>query len=202
MKVWTSYEKGDDKIIVFSNEIIYKANPKVTEIDNYLFDLKLQKIPSKKYFGIPLSYISEINQQEGKKYIEILFRSDTEHFRISDDKIRNEIFEHFKQNIPGTTHSVISQTKLQAVKKPLIAIAVIVVIFSLALYIAKGMEDGMEYDVVGQKYHSVSGIILLIASLGVNRILLISGSLLLIAGFRFVKNYKNPVVKSTLTIRQ
>lgn len=201
MKVWTSNEKEDDKIIVYSNEMIYKANPPLNEIENYLFDLKLQNTPSKNFFGIPLRYISEINQQEGKKYIEVIFRGDTEHLKIKDDSTRSEIFEFFKQNIPGVNYSIISQSKLQSVKKPLIAMAVVSVIFLWSLYIAKGMEEGNEYDVTGQQYHSIAGIVLLIASLGVNKIMIIFGSLLLIAGIRLNNNYKNPIVKNTLTIR-
>jgi hypothetical protein len=201
MKIWTSNEKGDDKIIVYSNDMIYKANPPASEIDQYLFDLQLQHTPSKNYFGIPLRYIAEINQQEGKNYIEIIFRGDSEHLKIKDDKTRSEIFEFFKQNIPGATTSIVRQSTLQSVKKQLIAMAVISIIFSWSLYLAKGIEEGNDYDVTGQRYHSIAGIVLLIASMGVKKILVIFSLLLLIAGIRLTRNYKNPVVKNTLRLK-
>ena len=73
MKIWTSSFKGDDKIIAYFNETIYKANPKDAEIENYLFDLKTNKESASGFFTIPLRYISEINLQQGKKYLEVCF---------------------------------------------------------------------------------------------------------------------------------
>ena len=201
MKIWTSDEKNDDKIIVYSNETIYKANPPSSKVEACVSDLKMQQAPSKEFFGVPLRYISEINLQEGKKYIEIIFRGDQEHLKVKDDIIRHEMFEFFKQNIPGATHSHITQSTLQSVKKPLIATAVICVIFLWSLYIAKGMEDGNQYDVSGQRYHSMAGIVLAIASLGVNKVLLIFAALLLITSISFAKKYKNPIVKNVLVIK-
>ncbi|MBK9718211.1 MAG: hypothetical protein IPO85_11995 [Saprospiraceae bacterium] len=201
MKIWTSKEKGDDKIIIYANETIYKANPAAEKIDEYLFNLKMQNSPTTDFFSIPLRYISEINLQEGKKYIAVIFKGDYEHFKIADDKRRNEIFEFFKQNIPGANFSLVSQSKLQSVKKPLIAIGVILAIFLWTLYIALGIEDGNEYDVIGQRYHSIAGIVLALASLGVNKIVVIFGSLFLIAGLSLRNKYKNPIIKNALTIK-
>ena len=201
MKIWTSTDKDDDKIIVYLNEMIYKANPPLSKVEAYVSDLKMQQAPSAAFFGIPLRYISEINMQKGKKYIEILFKGDSEHLKVKDDTIRNEIFEFFSQNISGATHSLMSQSKFQSVKKPLIAMVVIAVIFLWSLYIAKGMEDGNEYDVSGQRYHSIAGIVLAIASLGVNKVLLIFGALLTIAAISLINKYKHPIVKNALTIK-
>jgi hypothetical protein len=92
IKIWTSSGKNDDKIIALLNDSIYKANPSESEIESYVFDLKLQKIPSKNSFKIPLHYISMITQQDRKKYIEVTFKGDYEHLKVNDDKTRNEVF--------------------------------------------------------------------------------------------------------------
>jgi hypothetical protein len=201
MKFWTSTHKDDDKIIAYLNETIYKANPPINEIDKYLIDLNIKDFSSKYFFGIPLRYITQINQQKNKKYIEVLFRGDTEHLKIEDDKQRADIFDFFKQNIPGAIYSTTKQSKLQAVKKPLIAIGVILIIFLWSLYLAIGIEGGNEYDVTGQHYHSIAGIVLALASLGVSKLLLIFGSLLLIASTSLYKKYKTPIIKDNLTIK-
>ena len=99
MKFWTSIQKHDDKIIAFANETIYKANPRVNDIDKYILDLKTQNISYPQFLGIPLHYVTQINQQENKKYIEVMFRGDTEHLKIENDNQRNEIFEFFKQSV-------------------------------------------------------------------------------------------------------
>jgi len=202
MKIWTSVEKGDDKVIALLNDSIYKANPPVNEIEAYVFDIKRQNTPSKKSFKIPLHYISAISLQQSKKYIEVIFKGDYEHLKVKDDKIRSEIFEFFKQNIPGATHTVVRISKFQTAKKPLIAMAVVCGLFLWCLYIAIGMESGNEYDVTGQHYHSIAGIVLLIASIGVSKIILLFGSLLLIASTSFIKKYRNPIIKDTLLIKR
>jgi hypothetical protein len=201
IKIWTSVEKYDDKIIAYLNDTIYKANPPVNQVEAYALDIKIQNNLAKNFFGIPLHYISEINIQEGKKYIEVVFKGDYEYLKVKDDRVRNEIFEFFKQNIPGATHSIVKLSKFQTAKKPLIAMGVVCIIFLWCLYIATGIEAGNEYDVTGEHYHSVAGIILLIASLGINKIILIFGALLAIAGISFQKKYRNPVVKNTLSIK-
>ena len=169
MKFWTSIQKHDDKIIAFANETIYKANPRVNDIDKYILDLKTQNISYPQFLGIPLHYVTQINQQENKKYIEVMFRGDTEHLKIENDNQRNEIFEFFKQNIPGANYTVIKQSKIQAIKAPLIAIAVILSIFLWSLFITIGSENGNEYDIAGERYHSFAGIALILASLGVTK---------------------------------
>lgn len=201
MKTWTSTEKGDDKIIVYANETIYKANPPESETDACLFDLKTQQKISKHFFGIPLQYVSTITLEEGKEYIEILFRGDTEHLRIKDDASRNEVFAYFKTNLPGATYAVIQPSKFQKVKKPLVAMGVICGIFLWSLYLAVGMEAGVEYKVTGDRYNSLAGIALALGSLGVHKVIMIFGSLFLIAAITLIRKYKAHVVKHTLSIK-
>ena len=61
---------------------------------------------------------------------------------------------------------------------------------------------GNEYDVSGGHYHSIAGIILVLASLGVTKLVLLFGSLLLITGISMYKKYKNPIIKNTLAIKR
>lgn len=202
MNIWTSTEKGDDKVIAFVNDTIYKANPPEREIDACIFDLKTQNIVSKYFFGIPLHYISTITLQEGKKYIEIKFRGDTEYLKIKNDTLRNEVFEFFKTNIPGAQYTLEKPSKLKAAKKPLIAMVVVTAMFFWALYLAIGKENGEQYEVTGDHYNSLAGIALALASLGVKKVILIFGSLILIAVFAFIKKYKEYIVKLTLIIKR
>jgi hypothetical protein len=78
---------------------------------------------------------------------------------------------------------------------------VVSALFLWCLYVAIGMETGNEYDVTGQHYHSIAGIVLAIASIGIKKVILLFGSLLLIAGFSLIKKYRNPIVKDTLLIK-
>jgi hypothetical protein len=201
VKIWTSAEKNDDKVIALLNDGIYKANPPVTEIDAYVLGIKTNNLSSKKSFEIPLHYISAINLQEGQNYIKVIFKGDYELLKVNDEKTRNEIFEFFKQNISGVSYHKVRLTKFQTAKKPLIAIVVLTAIFIWSLFIAIGIEDGNEYDVTDQHYHSVAGIILVLASIGVKNLILLFGGLFLIAFTSFIKKFRNPVVTDTLLIK-
>jgi hypothetical protein len=202
MQIWTNEEKGNEKIIAYIDQTIYRGNPKSSEIDSCIYDLKMRKIPPDSFVGIPLHYLKEINIQEGKEYIEILFGGDSyEHFRIKDQNRRTEIFNYFKANIPNVIFSVDKYSKVKAGKKPLIAMAVVGLLFLWVFFIAKGMESGNSYEVVGEQ-HSLASIVLLIASLGVNKILLIFASLFAIAVIAFIKRAKNPPLITRLTIKR
>jgi hypothetical protein len=202
MQIWTNEEKGNEKIIAYIDQTIYRGNPKSSEIDSCIYDLKMRKIPTDSFVGIPLHYLKEINIQEGKEYIEILFGGDSyEHFRIKDQNRRTEIFNYFKANIPNVIFSVDKYSKVKAGKKPLIAMAVAGLLFLWVFFIAKGMESGNSYEVVGEQ-HSLASIVLLIASLGVNKILLIFASLFAIAVIAFIKRAKNPPLITRLTIKR
>lgn len=202
MKYWTSTKKNDDKIIAFVNDTIYKANPRVNDIDKYILDLKTKNISYPEFFGIPLPYITQINQHEHKNYIEVIFRGDTEHLKIESDHQRNEIFEFFKENIPGANYVVIKQSRIQSIKAPLVAIIVLLVIFLWSLFISIEIQSGNEYDVAGGHYNSIGGIILILASLGMAKLMALFGSLLLIACFSLYRKYKNPIIKNSLIIKR
>ena len=202
MQIWKSDQKGDDKIIAFFNQTIYKANPKPEEVDGYISDLKMQNIPTRNAIEIPLSYIKQISMQEGKNYIEVSFGQDSsEHLRIGDDKMKTEIFNFFKQNVP-TEYSVDKYSKFRAGRSPLIAMFIVGILFIWTLSIAIGIENGSDYDVTGKQYHSLAGIILVLAYLGVKNVVIIFGSLLSIAVYAFIKKSKSPPIIQRLQIKR
>ncbi len=194
MKTWINNEKGDDTFIAYANEVIYKGNPKPDNIDKILTDLK-QNISPGSLTGTPLSYISQINLQEGKSIIELEMAKDSSiDLRVKNDATRNEIFEYLKTNISNSVYKLDKVSSIRAGKKPMIAFFVVLIIFIWTLYIAIGIESGNDYDVTGQRYNSIAGIVLGLAGLGVKKVILIFGSLLLIASIAFYKKAKNPPV--------
>lgn len=140
--------------------------------------------------------------QAEKKHIELLFGKDsTEELNITDEQQRRRIFEYFKTNIPGSIYSNVKPTALMAGKKPLIAFIVITASFVWTLYIALGIESGNDYDVSGQRYNSIAGIVLSIASIGVKKVILVFGTLMLIALLSFIKKVRNPAVVEKISLR-
>jgi hypothetical protein len=199
MQAWISNEINDSKVIIFTDQIIYKANPKVDDPAKLVSDFQLNSI-SKELVSTPLSYISEIRLNENNKFIELLVAKDfSVDLKVADDKTRQEIFDYFKSNIPNSNYSVEKFSVIKAGKKPMIAFFVALLFFLWTLFIALGMESGSDYDVTGKKYFSLAGIVLALASLGVKNVVLIFGSLLLISAFSFYKKARKPPVIHRIT---
>ena len=202
MKIWTSTEKGDERIIAYIDQTIYSGNPKLTDLDACVQDLKMRKIPGSNFVSIPQHYLKEINLESGKGYIEVLYGADScEHLRIKDEKTRTEIFEYLKANVPTSVSRVDNYSKVRAGKKPLIAMVVVALMFLWALYIANGMESGNEYEVVGSQ-RSMASIILVVAALGVKKIIMIFGALFAIAAFAFAKKTSKPLVIAKIIVQR
>jgi hypothetical protein len=202
MKIWTSTEKGDDRIIAYIDQTIYSGNPKLTDLDACVEDLKIRKMPDNSFISIPQRYLKSINLESGNGFIEVLYGADSsEHLRIKNEKTRTEIFEYFKAHIPNSISSLENYSKVRAGKKPLIAMVVVALIFSWALYVANGLESGNEYEVVGS-HRSLASIILVVAALGVKKVILIFGVLFAVAGLAFAKKISKPLVSAKIMIQR
>ena len=189
-KTWINAEKGDDKIIALSNNKILKANPNEHRIHQYEIDIK-NDIISNDVLGIPFSYIKSIQLQENKKYIQVFFgQGSEEYFRINDDSKRKEIFDYFKNNIPLTAYRIEKYSNSKTAKKPLIAGIIIFALFLWTVYVAAEIETGSQYEVIGDQ-RSIASIVLVIAQLGVIKVTLIFGSLLVIAVYSYICKIKN-----------
>ena len=200
MKIWRGNEKTDDKIIALINSTIYKGNPPDNEIEHALADLRNGIIPARKFMGIPLHYIKEIRMQEGKIYLQVFFGKDSEeHLRIQDDLLRKEIYDYFKLNIANTSFYTDHYSKLKAGKKPLIALAVVSVLFLWTLYYAVGFDRGFQYETTNGRYDSLTGIVLSIASFGVVKTTIVFSVFILIAVWAFISKAKSPPVIHRLT---
>jgi hypothetical protein len=203
VKIWTTEDKANDKIIAVVDNMIYKCNPGTEDIDEYVKALKMKDIPAKNTFGIPFSYIKEIKYQEGKKYIQVLFGNDgEEHFRITNEARLREVFEFFTGILPGSTQSKDVFKPLRAAKKPLIALLVVSILFVYTLFIANDIEHGEAYDVHGGHYGSMAGIVLMLAELGVKNVLYIYVPLIVIAILAFITKVRKPPVFHRIVIRR
>jgi len=203
VKIWTTEEKANDKIIAVIDNYIYKCNPRTEDMDEFSKALKMKDIPAKKTLGIPFPYLKEIRYQEGKSYIQVLFGKDSEeHLRITDEGRLREIFEFLSGIIPRSTVCTEKLKPLHAAKKPLIALLVVSALFLYTLFIANELGHGEVYDVHGEHYFSLAGVVLLLATLGVKNVLLIYIPLITIAILAFIGKFRRPPVFHRIIIRR
>ena len=203
-EVWTTTEKGNDKLIGFVNDIICKANPKTdTETERLAMDLKSGFFDRSKLWEIPTSYCKEIRLQEGKNYIELLWGKDgEEHLRITDEAKRNKIFGVIKINTQKSEFNIDKYSAIRAGKKPMIAFFVVLALFLWTLYYAIEAESGNVYYIGNGHYNSITGIVLGLASLGLAAVITIFSILLSVAIISFIMKTKNPPVIHRIVLKK
>jgi hypothetical protein len=192
LKVWTSNAPKDDKIILHHDKIIYKCNPKPAEVENTIQSFSMGIIPQQGVFGIPISYINEVRWQEGKDYIQVFFRGSEEYLTIQDAIQRQEIFEYFKTILPSFRITTQHFTRMQAGKKPLIALGVLSLLFLGTLFFYWTMENGVSWELGYNP--GVFSILIGLAAIGLQKFLLLYFVLFAVAGSTFYFKTKKPLV--------
>jgi hypothetical protein len=166
-KFWKIKDSKTNKLIFIKDKTIYKGNPKQEEL-NKLNSESTNLSFLENIFSIPYSYIKVIENQSGKNEIKIFFGKDSEEELIIKDKnTQNEIFEFIKQDNPNFKYSSELPSVLKYAKAQLFALLFTTGIFSWSLYLAIQIESGIEYELVGGGNPGITGIVLLIANLGV-----------------------------------
>jgi hypothetical protein len=203
-KVWTSYAKNDDKIIAFANDTIYKGNPKNEEdIVELSLDLKSGLTQNSNLFEIPVSYLREIRLRDEKPFIEVFFGNEGEELlRVADKARREEIFHYLRTAIPNNETTTEKYSRLKAGRKPLIAFLVVLAIFVLTLFFAMEGESGNIYYMEDGHYNSLTGMVVALASIGVNNVILLFSILLGLAGLSFFRKAKNPPVVQRMVVKR
>tara|TARA_B110000238_G_scaffold197625_1_gene240561 strand:+ start:738 stop:1343 length:606 start_codon:yes stop_codon:yes gene_type:complete len=166
-KFWKISDSKSNKLIFIKDKTIYKGNPKEEEL-NRLNSESTNLAFLENLFSIPYSYIKVIENESGKNEIKIFFGKDSEEELIIKDKnTQNEIFEFIKQDNPNFKYSSELPSVLKYAKAQLFALLFTTGIFLWSLYLAIQIESGIEYELVGGGNPGITGIVLLIANLGV-----------------------------------
>jgi hypothetical protein len=199
-KIWTASDNSKDRIIALANNTLYHGNPKSELVNVYVNQIKNNEIP-KDLYGIPLSYIRQINLSEKENYIEVLFGNEgSEHFRVADPIQKKEIFDFFKETFDNFSYQTEKGSE-SAVLKPLIAFIVVLVTFLYTLSVAQNIESGAEYELRGNG-HSSAGLILLLASLGSQKVAMIFGGLIIVTIISMIRKTRDKSLTHKLILKK
>ena len=200
-KIWISENHSKDIIIAYADNIIYRGNPKPDLINDYVIGIKNNQIPDD-LFGIPVSYIKEISLSESKDYIEILFSKDSvDNLTIKEEVKRKEVFDFFKNNFDNFIYKLDKYSPFKAAKKPLIALLIVSLIFLYTLSIANEIQLGAEYELHGNGA-SLATVVLMLALLGVQKVVMIFSVPILIALISAILKAKNPPTVHRLILKK
>jgi hypothetical protein len=165
-KIWKLKESKSNTLILIKDKVIYKGNLEIDDlnrINSRITDFSFLK----DLFSIPYSYIKQIENPKGKNYIKIFFGKDSEEeLYIDNENIKNEIFEFIKNENQNLKYSSKIPSIINYAKPQLLALLTLTGFFIWSLYLAFQIENGVEYEVVGNRGPGIAGIVLIIAHLG------------------------------------
>jgi Na+-transporting NADH:ubiquinone oxidoreductase subunit NqrF len=120
----------------------------------------------KNLFSIPYSYITSIQNQNGKNEIKIFYGNGSEdELILNDENIKKEIFDFLKKDLPNFKYSSELPSVLKYAKPQFFALLFTTLLFIWSLYLAIQIESGSEYEIVGGG-RGIASIVLAIANLG------------------------------------
>ena len=190
-KFWKISDSKSNKLIFIKDKTIYKGNPKQEEL-NRLNSESTNLTFLENIFSIPYSYIKEIENQSGKSEIKIFYGKDSEEELIIKDKnTKNEIFDFIKQDNSNFKYSSELPSFVKYAKAQLFALLFTTGIFIWSMYLAIQIESGVEYELVGGGSPGITGIVLIIANLGVLKLVIGYIILLAIIIFALTKKMKS-----------
>ena len=170
-KIWKPTEPKSDKVILIFENSIYKGNPSREVLSKInLENPKTDLIND--LFSIPYSYIKRIVNQEGVGYIKIFFGRDSEEeLNIRNEKLKNEIFDSIKEDVPNMSYKSEVPSSFKYAKAPIFGILISSGIFIWAMYFAIQMSNGYEYELVGGR-PGLTGIVLALANFGITKLII------------------------------
>ncbi|MEM9919377.1 MAG: hypothetical protein AAF990_14840 [Bacteroidota bacterium] len=191
-KYWINRKPKEHNFILYQDAVLYRL--KATKVNfSRIEDQVEHGHRSDQFIGLPISYLYSVEYREDDPNLRFTYNKDsTDEILISDAVIRKEIYDYLQEHTDTLKSEVKRPSVLRRIKKPLIALFVVMGIFAYVYSIIDGMSQGYEYEVRGRRGGAgLGGIILVLAELGLTTNLLIFTPLMFAALFGIQRNYKN-----------
>ncbi|WP_339701831.1 hypothetical protein [uncultured Marixanthomonas sp.] len=171
-QIWKPTEPKSDKLILIRDNCIYKGNPVREELNKIKVNTQdIEKL--KNVYSIPFRYIKRIENQQNSKQIKIYFGSDSEEeIKLENETQKNEIFNLLKQELPNLNYRSELPNIFKYTKPQIFGILIATGIFIWAMYFAVEISKGYNYEIVGGGRLGINGMVLLIAKLGIPKLII------------------------------
>lgn len=187
-KKWINRKEAEHSFILFNENTIYRQIVRLDQFSNVARELSKGKI-SDKFIGVPVHYIKTIEFKEDDINLKIKYGKESEDdIKISDNKLRKEVFDYMKEHTKVKRFTIQKPSILKRIKKPLIALSIVLGIFFYVYLIIDGMNKGYVYDLEG---HGIGGIFWGLAQFGLVNNLLLFCPLAIIASYRIWVKYQD-----------
>ncbi len=191
MKYWINELPGNDKLVIWDGDNLYKANPKEHKLREIKYSLEKNEIPDG-LFPIFKSQIKLIEMDESKKYICVYFGVDSyEHIRVTNAEIKEEIFEELAktENISKNVKKLTLSEKTKIQRR---AFVVLTIFFLIGFLFSIMIETG------GLPDGSYPAILLFLGGFGMLNIILFYLLVVVIIGIKYYLVSKTKRIINTI----
>lgn len=190
-KVFISGSGEKVKVLVITDSYIYTGKTKQKIIDKDILDTE-QSLNTEGLFSIPFNYFYAVSWHVDTPYIVIHSKGAKEHFSVDNMEQAQEILKYFKFVFPGKKYYIDHPSFIKRARPPLIAIAVIGVIFASSLVLSFNFEAINERTPT--LHNSVLNLLYALSSMGPLKLTIVTLCVLLIPIARLIYLQKNPRV--------
>jgi len=194
MKYWINQEPGNDKLIIWDGNKLYKANPKEHKLRDMEYLLKKGEIPEG-LFSIYKMHIKRVEMDESKNYLCVYFGGESyEHLRVTNFEIKKEIFDELSktENTVETVKELTISEKTRIQKRALIVLTVLFLI---------GLIFSLMIETVGLPEGRYPVILLFLGGLGSKNVILFYLIIILIIGVKIYLVSKTSRIIHTLQFK-
>lgn len=180
-KTWHNKPAKEDNFIVCTDQKICRL--RVGEFDYGIIQNELSKgVLNAKFTCLPIRYFKKVEYREDDDKLRLYYGKDSEEaILVSDTATRKDIFDYLSANTNPKKVEIKTPSFFQRTKKPLIALCVLIVLFSCVYMLIEELKQGHQYEGAG-----LGGLILGLAHLGLSFNLSIFIPLMSIALLRIV----------------
>jgi hypothetical protein len=166
VKYWINRAPKEHTFIVYADKKIYRLHAKPEEIIDVRQQLDNGRV-SDKFMGVPESYLRYIEFQETERALGLHYGKETEDkILVSDPQLRREIFNYLREHTSEHTYEAKRKSLLTRIKKPSIALLVLLTIGGGVAYFLLEAMRGNYYTVEGNN-PGVMGLFIGLAEFGI-----------------------------------
>ncbi|XRE43386.1 hypothetical protein ACIVBQ_001590 [Tenacibaculum discolor] len=168
MKYWFY---NDNDFIVATEESLYVGKIKKHIKSELISGFEKGDIPED-VFSIPFSYIKSIENPEKSSTITVFYGGNSEEEIIINNKeVKSQVFLYLREKLSKFSYCKEKPKVIKYVKPQIFAILFSTGIFLWIFYLAREIEKGYQYEIVGGR-QGLSGLVLGLAQFGTIKVLL------------------------------
>ena len=183
MKYWVSELSKTNTVVIDEKSIHFST--KKGDLMKSRMELQRGDIPNG-LTEVPFSYLKSVRKRENVSNINLQFGSESQQqLNFESNHECKEVFDSLKLVLSNFNYKNEEISSFKAAKKPIIALIVLSIIFSISLFMAFELEKG---NLGGRQI----AILLALASLGTKKLSILFGLVVSICGFSIWLKGNNP----------